>query len=63
MKIQTKMDEPFIEVRRIVIKTDNIEYRISLDRFENIIFNKFSLDSNENTIIINPSASNEIKIK
>lgn len=62
MQIQTKRNEPFQEVRRLIIKVGSIEYRITENANEGITVNK-SEDGSSDKIGIYPSAVNEITIK
>lgn len=62
MKIQTKRDTDFVEESRVVIKVGEVEFRLSLNKQNELIINKFQAGDGEGHISVIPVTSNEIKV-
>lgn len=62
MKVQLKRDTEWIEISsRLVIHIGETEYRVSENKFGELVINKHSLnDEKGDTIKLSPSVGNEI---
>jgi len=63
MKTQIKRDAEFIETEKILIEVGSVDFRISVNKFGELVINKYQKGEQETGIIIMPSVSNEIRIK
>lgn len=63
MKIRTHRDNGFIDIDRLTIRVDDVDFRLSLNNFGELVLNKYQNGDGEGSIIIVPKVSNEIIIK
>lgn len=56
-------NEDGIDCRKIEITVGDIYYKISLNKFNQLVVNKQVYDDSPSEIIIRPSVSNEIRIE
>lgn len=63
MKIIVNNNESQIEARHIIIAlNENVEFRININQFGELVIQKTQYGGDESAIIIKPSVSNEIRI-
>lgn len=55
-------DEIITDIKIITIIINDVEFRISVNNFNQLILNKQQYGEGESSIIIMPSVSNEIRI-
>lgn len=60
MEIQLDRKEERLEVKKIMIFTQNKEFTIHIDTFGELIINKEQYGDGESAILIRPRVSNEI---
>jgi hypothetical protein len=63
MKIQTERNEKFTEVRNLVIQIGEVDFRISVSQFGDLVVNKQQNGEGSASISIEPCTGNEVKIK
>lgn len=63
MKVSTKRDEEFIDIDKITIRIDTVDFRISVNKFGDLIVNKFQNGDGESAVIILPNVSNEVRVR
>ena len=65
MKVQTKRDEEFIDIDKITIRIDSVDFRISVNKFGDLVVNKFQNGDGESAVIILPNVSrdNEVRVR
>lgn len=57
-------EELIQEVGKItVLLSDDVEYRVSVNQFGELVINKSQMGAGESSIILLPSVSNEIRLK
>ena len=62
MEIQIDRNEERLEVKKIMIFTQNKEFTIYIDKFGELIVNKEQYGNEESGIIVRPKVSNEIGV-
>ena len=62
MEIKIDRNEERLEVKRIMIFTQNKEFTIYIDKFGELIINKEQYANEESGIIVRPKVSNEISV-
>lgn len=60
MEIQIDRNEERLEVKKIMIFTQNKEFTIYIDKFGELIVNKEQYGNEESGIVVRPKVSNEI---
>ena len=63
MKVQIKRDEEFIDLNKVVIRINEVDFRISVNKFDELVINKYQSGDGEGSLMIIPNVSNEIIIK
>jgi hypothetical protein len=62
MEIQIDRNEERVEVKKIMIFTQNKEFTIYIDKLGELIINKEQYGNEESGIIVRPKVSNEIRV-
>lgn len=62
MQIQLDREVNTIEATNITIMVNDVEFRISVNKFNELVVNKTQYGEGEGSIVIKPSVSNEIKL-
>jgi hypothetical protein len=60
MEIQIDRNEERLEVKKIMIFTQNKEFTIYIDKFGELIVNKEQYGNEESGIVVSPKVSNEV---
>lgn len=63
MLIQTERNTDFTEVKDVTIQVGEVEFIITLNKFEQLVVTKVQYGGGEGSIIIVPQVSNQIIIK
>lgn len=63
MKVQLNRDGEFIDLAKITIKIDDVDFRLSLNNFGDLVINKWQNGGGSGSISIIPNVSNEIIIQ
>lgn len=62
MTISINNSEDTTECRHVKITIGDKQFKISQDKFDNLVVNKVTYDDSEGSISVKPSYSNEIRI-
>jgi len=62
MKISIDRNENLTDVSNVTVFVGDVGFRISVNKFDELIINKMQYKDGESAIIIKPSVSNEIRI-
>jgi hypothetical protein len=62
MKIQIDREKEISEINNVTVLIHDVEFRISVNQFNELIINKAQYGAGEGSIIIKPSTSNQIYI-
>ena len=64
IRLERGLNEQTFESDRVYIEHEDVQYTISINKFGGIILNKVNYSNEgEDTLTIQPSVSNEIRIK
>jgi hypothetical protein len=62
MKISIDRSEIVNDVRNVTIFVNNVGFKISVNKFYELVLNKIQYQDGESSIVIKPSVSNEVRI-
>ncbi len=62
MKISLDRNQDTIEVSNVTVLVGEVGFKISVNKFDELVINKIQYHDGESSIIIKPSVSNEIRI-
>lgn len=62
MKISIDRNKNVADVSYVTVIVGDVEFKISVNKFDELIINKMQYKDGESAIIIKPSVSNEIRL-